>query len=148
MKKAKIVYVWASVAVAIAVAVGCGAWASIRNDTPVGARTVSEFVGGGVKQENDQPGASSTQIQVDRVLSLAASLGIPLYSAPRGIVEEDTRQERSREQLQRSLKLAVREGTLTSFEAQGVMTAFDAGLVTPNADSLVVESNPAPASTF
>jgi len=141
VKNYKILYLWAVVVLAIAVVIGCGVWASTRNDAPVGSRTVSEAISGGVRQEQQSGSASS--IQDDQVLSLAASLGIPLDSVPRGILKEQSSREQNREELRRTLNVAVENGLLTSFEAHGVMQAFDAGLVTSAVDSFVAESSPA-----
>lgn len=140
MNRSKIVAVWVIVAVLAVLALGIGVFATTRDNPPAGAQTVAEAIGGGVLQ-NDNSTAPSN-IDEERMYSLAEALGIPPESMPRDMLESANRSE-SRGTMIQVLRKAIEQGVLNDEEAAVILKAFDLGLVNPAVDTIVAESSPA-----
>lgn len=88
-----------------------------------GTQSAADADSGETEKENSQ------QYPGYRLVELAAALGLPNGAAPEGALEMGMSHDQARIYLMELVNQAVTKGVLTPTEADGVMKAFEAGLV-------------------
>lgn len=103
------------------------------NHSEEGTVTVGEAIAGTQSAADADSGETekenSQQYPGYRLVELAAALGLPNGAAPEGALEMGMSHDQARIYLMELVNQAVTKGDLTPAEADGVMKAFEAGLV-------------------
>ena len=152
---AQAVWLWLGGVVVITVLAIAFALHSSSKPAAEGTVTVGDAVAGGESapeagESEDAEGDESSEYTGYRLVELASALGFPHGAVPDGAIEMGMSQDQAQMYLMDLVNEAVTKGVLTPAEADGVLKAYEAGIVTApvnitgddedNADSDAAES--------
>jgi len=129
------VWLWLGGVVVISVVILAIMVHTVSNRPAEGSVTVGEAIAGTQAADESDSEADehedSQQYPGYRLVELAAALGLPNGAAPEGAFEMGMSHDQARLYLMDLVNQAVTQGDLSPTEADGVMKAFEAGLVSP-----------------
>ncbi|MFH0412909.1 hypothetical protein ACG98H_12620 [Corynebacterium sp. L4756] len=107
-------------------------WNAFFKPTNANSVTVGDVVSGkesAAEQQEQGDGTSSTRYPGYRLVELAAALGLPDGVMPEGAIEMGMDRDEARAYLIELVNQAVAQGKLTPVEADGVIKAYNEGIV-------------------